>query len=366
MNKITNLLIAIVAVCLPSLATAASFDCTKAKSSLEIIICSDSALSQLDENVGNSYAKLRSRVPIGSQESINLLNEQRTFLKVRTKNCPIPFSQYLSDSDTGKIIACLRQEYSMRLDSLDKRVVQSKIKSEATNNVPAPVPTTAAVNSAPNTGSMDGKEVLQKLQQLPSAAPLPPENKTSSFWSDIIGGASAIFSIAFILFFVFWVSSKELRQRVRLLEKRLREFNAHHKKLVSAVIFFVIVFAITYAILPEDHRTPQEKTQDEACSENWKLCGDNEKLIDNTNWYAQITSACTIEAKKRSQYGEAKFPFLSFSNYRAGRDYIDTGIVLMREPNAQYQNMYDAYEHISVSCLYDLNQHKVQNILIGF
>ena len=53
---------AILSLCLPDAALAQSFDCKKAQTRVEKVICADTALSELDEHLGRYYAAGRTEL----------------------------------------------------------------------------------------------------------------------------------------------------------------------------------------------------------------------------------------------------------------------------------------------------------------
>jgi hypothetical protein len=59
---------------LPLSARAASFDCSQAKRTLEVLICADPELSSLDGQMGEAYSAARSTVPKGSKQQLVLAN----------------------------------------------------------------------------------------------------------------------------------------------------------------------------------------------------------------------------------------------------------------------------------------------------
>jgi hypothetical protein len=95
------------------------------------------------------------------------------------------------------------------------------------------------------------------------------------------------------------------------------------------------------------------------CKSDWHLCSDNADLINN---YAEITRGqayCKIEAEKLAKYGTPKFPWLAFSTFSRGSDYVKTGIVILLEKDAQFQNGFGAMVHSTVTCRYNLNLKEV-------
>jgi uncharacterized protein len=147
-------------LCLPTASQAADFDCSSARTTLEVLICADPELSALDAQVGEAYSALDSALP----DSPGVLNQQRDFLRKRTEICPIPFTSELSDSDTSTIIFCLKGFYTLRLNELQKQLAgqpYDSVNISATTNAQAsgapvatpqpPEQTREVLNTATNT-----------------------------------------------------------------------------------------------------------------------------------------------------------------------------------------------------------------------
>ncbi len=86
-------------------ASAASFDCAAASSTLEKTICADSQLSKADEEMAKAFAKQKDS--LDAEKTRTLLKEQRAWLKQRTDNC------------AATDVACLRALYNERIDALN-------------------------------------------------------------------------------------------------------------------------------------------------------------------------------------------------------------------------------------------------------
>jgi glucose/arabinose dehydrogenase/uncharacterized protein len=96
-----RLSIATLAVCLwTQTATAASFDCAKARTSTEKRVCADATLSRLDEQLDDAYRSAQRRV----ESRIALRDAQRTWLSTRRDVC--------ADA------TCLRAAYLARIEAL--------------------------------------------------------------------------------------------------------------------------------------------------------------------------------------------------------------------------------------------------------
>lgn len=106
-------LIAGVFIFLSSHAEAASFDCKKAKSEVEKVICSDENLSDLDERIAAAYHNALSKL---SPEGQRILRDgQRRWLKTLPKGC------YYAPTDLRE---CLERAYRERLGDLSLAAVR--------------------------------------------------------------------------------------------------------------------------------------------------------------------------------------------------------------------------------------------------
>ena len=96
-GKIKRIIWVVIAwLALPIAAQAASFDCAKAATNNEKLICSDSALSKLDEDLNSAYKK---------SLQINLQAES---IKHRQK-------QWIKERNACSDILCLRNQYTARI-----------------------------------------------------------------------------------------------------------------------------------------------------------------------------------------------------------------------------------------------------------
>ena len=74
----------VASICVPILGNAASFDCKKASTSVEKMICSDAALGRLDEALGENY-KMMMATNIGEGARADLKSTQRQWVAQRNK-----------------------------------------------------------------------------------------------------------------------------------------------------------------------------------------------------------------------------------------------------------------------------------------
>lgn len=104
--------IALIVACLiPSIASAASFDCDTAKSSIEKAVCADSALSALDSDISASYNDAMKRLSPKGQTILK--DGQRQWLRFVRDRCMNLTS--LKDVDF-----CLTSQYKDRLKDLSQ------------------------------------------------------------------------------------------------------------------------------------------------------------------------------------------------------------------------------------------------------
>lgn len=110
------LIICFLGILAPTISIAASFDCTKAATKVEKMICGNGWLSKMDEEMGKAYFDLINK----SQNPDPLIRDQRAWLKDRNK-C------------TNK--HCLRRRYEYRIDILNFFSSLKQSGSSPLNNV---------------------------------------------------------------------------------------------------------------------------------------------------------------------------------------------------------------------------------------
>jgi len=93
---------------------AASFDCSVSSTARERLICSDQALSHVDEQLGRAYlGTLAGLSPRGEKL---LQTSQRSWLHFLETVCPVP--RRTATTDTEIVVQCLQREYDARLEQL--------------------------------------------------------------------------------------------------------------------------------------------------------------------------------------------------------------------------------------------------------
>jgi uncharacterized protein len=89
-------------------ATSPSFDCAKATHEVEMLICKDAGLADLDRSLSSLYATVLKHTPASQQKGLKA--EQRGWVKGRD-DC------WKSDDMRG----CVASEYRSRIDELKDR-----------------------------------------------------------------------------------------------------------------------------------------------------------------------------------------------------------------------------------------------------
>jgi hypothetical protein len=87
-----------------------------------------------------------------------------------------------------------------------------------------------------------------------------------------------------------------------------------------------------------------------SCKTDWTRCTDNEDLANNYSSYSRAHVACEHDATSRAKYGDPKFSWLSFGTFYVGDQYPKTGLAILIEKDAQYQNVFGAMVHSEVKC----------------
>jgi hypothetical protein len=98
-----------------------------------------------------------------------------------------------------------------------------------------------------------------------------------------------------------------------------------------------------------------------SCRDDWKLCKDNSDMVNNSRAWQTAQVACRSRANEQARYGTPEWPTFFFSHYYPKIPY-STGIAVLIEPKAKFQNGYGAMAHTQVVCWYDLNTEKVINV----
>ncbi len=101
-----------------------------------------------------------------------------------------------------------------------------------------------------------------------------------------------------------------------------------------------------------------------SCQSEWSRCRDNADLVENYSGMANVRAECRTRADEKAQYGTPEWPWVKFGKYRAGDDYPKTGMIVIGEADARFQNGFGAMAHVAVSCLYDLRSSKVVDVEI--
>ena len=111
----------------------ASFDCMKAASPIENLICSDETLANLDREMMALFTATRNAIE-NEEARQGQLQEQRAWLKARLTTCKIPSSGKLPD-DTSVLRACLTDELHKR-NSVLSEAIKKKPSRETVEAVP--------------------------------------------------------------------------------------------------------------------------------------------------------------------------------------------------------------------------------------
>ena len=75
-------------------------------------------------------------------------------------------------------------------------------------------------------------------------------------------------------------------------------------------------------------------------------------------------SACKFAANDKAKYGDPEWPWLAFSAFLKGGDYVKTGRAVAIEPEAKFKNGFNASVRVRVVCVYDLKSDRVQDVSI--
>jgi hypothetical protein len=135
------------------------------------------------------------------------------------------------------------------------------------------------------------------------------------------------------------------------------------------VLLLIAVFVIL--ALFDDNSGPKREGIDQTngagasdCKADWSKCKNNSEIANDYEGMTTAQVACKFYASKLAKYGEPNWPWLSFSHFTPGDDAPRTGVLHLREPDAQFQNQFGAMAHVDVDCSYDLKNKKVVDAII--
>lgn len=107
---------------------AASFDCAKARVPLEKTICTDTQLNKVDGKMGSLYLQLRHS--LGKNAATQLQEEQRAWLKQRTKICSPTDTSCLLNLYDGRVSTLKRHQCSHLQQTIDSASSGTVIRLE--------------------------------------------------------------------------------------------------------------------------------------------------------------------------------------------------------------------------------------------
>jgi len=112
---INGRLLLLLALCVePTPVAAQGFDCAKAQTPVERLICAASEIGALDKALN---VAVQARLAAAPQERAAFLADSRRWLAARDKACPVPAGR-LSADRRAAAVGCLARTYRARLDAL--------------------------------------------------------------------------------------------------------------------------------------------------------------------------------------------------------------------------------------------------------
>ena len=129
------------------------------------------------------------------------------------------------------------------------------------------------------------------------------------------------------------------------------------------LLLWMIPAAIPVVVIAaSSSSTKTQSVTASACTSDWSKCTDNVEMARNYNGWTKAEVKCKMAASKLAKYGTPEWPWLAFQSLSGGKDFAETGIAALIEPDAQYQNSFGAMVHTRVVCEYDLGTEKVTDV----
>jgi uncharacterized protein len=321
-------------VCTGSIASAASFDCGKASTNIETLICRDPILSSLDDRLAEAY-----RVLLASTDTPDKTkSDQRKWLSALGRNC---------DN-----VECIRVEYLQRInelhtDILRKNSVPEPSEEALSKSQPQPtVEKTASVQVEPQQSIQPpAVDVIvppviapvaievasQPIPEKPKSAAIDPEqsdsSKPSSPLADVFGALLAIFAIVLVAALIRpkWV--------LRWKTDPTRKHVAIYLLPVGLLLGAIADLSRTDERKAYDVRVANEKKAQEEHSNQQKnaksggyglykayksMAGNEDTANYNEDEYLNgaLLSTCNINGKPRGRYGWIEFRSVFMEGHR--------------------------------------------------
>lgn len=103
----------------------------------------------------------------------------------------------------------------------------------------------------------------------------------------------------------------------------------------------------------------------DACTRDYRSCKDNSDLINHNGQVIDAQVACKMATNSNVKYGEPDWPFMEFTSFFSGANYVKTGIIDLVDNNVKIQNQYGALARSRVVCEYDLRAKKAIMLMIN-
>jgi hypothetical protein len=133
---------------------------------------------------------------------------------------------------------------------------------------------------------------------------------------------------------------------------------------IGCLVLLLLVGGCFLYVNSEANKDKEAEEAHPTCKSNWTLCTDNaDMVVNNSNW-TTAEVLCKETASDRAQYGSPKWPWVPFSTYLKGKDYVSSGIATLIESDAQFSNAFGGMVHSQVICKYDLRAKKVLDVNI--
>jgi hypothetical protein len=88
-------------------------------------------------------------------------------------------------------------------------------------------------------------------------------------------------------------------------------------------------------------------------------------MANNYSGWIHMKVLCKDEASDQARYGTPTWPWLYFGSFLKGTDYVTSGVAVLIEPDAQFQNGFGAMVHSRVVCKYDLRNDRVLSVTVS-
>lgn len=141
--------------------------------------------------------------------------------------------------------------------------------------------------------------------------------------------------------------------------------------MLSLVIAFIIFSPKNENVSNKAKLSPEQQAElnyQKACSKDYKACKSNADIINiNTELNNEIAAACIVASENNaiSKIDWGGFTSVNFGSFVSGDSGLKENKIVVIDKSAMYTNKFGAKVKAITTCVYNLKENKVEDILVN-